>query len=870
MFCGLPLGYIVGLLVAGVVPFIAFDSMWFLLIIPATYVPLWFIADKNPHLFEIMANVYSANPPTRNKDVHGGDNYGPMIVNPSSATQELLGNKIMKEAPAAKHIPYLIARADDVIMTRQGDLMASAILGGVDSLTSEEIDVDAMVDGFTRQVAQLGEQFGFYVNRITLPYNLDLKPVDYDGLSTIIDERWQRHLISRNLQDRVIMLTVSIRPSLADKFGFSSIFNSLKDTDSQRVELKERIEKLNEAMRLFEGFHKETGFRRLKVSDGDWLGLLSTIQGQSFQKRFAVPGQFLSHVCSSANYTFEDKVVIIDDGQRKRFGAMLGIHAYCSETVPIMLDKLEQPHNIVVTNSFTPLRRNATVEKMKLQRRQMEASEDAADSQREEMRLSADNVASGRQVYGDHQMSIMVTAESRKDLEKALSEVWQAAQETGTTLVRERADIGVFKGAFSTMFFGQAPCNWSYRPRKVMVSADNFADFAAFHKTSRGRSHDLTPWGQNITVFPTVTAGAYRFNFHEVGKASEEPSAGHTLVLGRPGSGKTLVTAFLMAQSRRVGARIIAFDKDQGLEMVIRALGGKYSNVKIGHATGLNPFSTETDDRGVAWLTDWLNDILSKGGSLSTVQSVALTQAVKQIAIAQPQLRNFGGLESLITSTDDDGELLARVQEWTIKGRYGWMFSKVADTSMDVSEEIAGIDMSEILDLDVERSAMLAYLFRRIERVIEDRKPTMIVIDEAWKMLNDKIFVKRLQDWLVTMRKKNCVVIMLTQTPGHLEQSHVGSIITETVNTQILFPNNRAKPDDYKILRTNESETAFLCAGAGGHRIALMRSGGDSVFVDVDLGGIDGALTVLGGGRTGAEKAPRNWQTKADFWKDMI
>jgi type IV secretion system protein VirB4 len=68
---------------------------------------------------------------------------------------------------------------------------------------------------------------------------------------------------------------------------------------------------------------------------------------------------------------------------------------------------------------------------------------------------------------------------------------------------------------------------------------------------------------------------------------------------------------------------------------------------------------------------------------------------------------------------------------------------------------VVGIDMSEILDLGTERSALLAYLFRRIERVIEDRRPTLIVIDEAWKMLDDPIFVKRLHDWLVTMRKKN-------------------------------------------------------------------------------------------------------------------
>jgi type IV secretion system protein VirB4 len=182
---------------------------------------------------------------------------------------------------------------------------------------------------------------------------------------------------------------------------------------------------------------------------------------------------------------------------------------------------------------------------------------------------------------------------------------------------------------------------------------------------------------------------------------------------------------------------------------------------------------------------------------------------------------------------------------------------------------VVGIDMSEILDLGTERSALLAYLFRRIERVIEDRRPTLIVIDEAWKMLDDPIFEKRLHDWLVTMRKKNAVVMMLTQTPTHLTRVKVGQIIAESVVTQLLYPNPRANPEDYRILRLNEKEAEFLCTPTGGLRLALLRSAGDSVFVNMDLAALGPALAVLGGGRSGEDRAPYGWRDTPDFWKDM-
>jgi len=161
-----------------------------------------------------------------------------------------------------------------------------------------------------------------------------------------------------------------------------------------------------------------------------------------------------------------------------------------------------------------------------------------------------------------------------------------------------------------------------------------------------------------------------------------------------------------MAQARRADARIIVFDKDQGLEMAVRALGGSYSEIKIGEPTGFNPMVTETDARGAAWLTDWLGDILSRTRPLETVQTVALNDAVRQIVAAEPRLRTFDGLASLVSSTDDEGDLVARVREWTTEGRFGWLFSRPASRAIAIGEDVLGLDMTELLDQDAERSAL--------------------------------------------------------------------------------------------------------------------------------------------------------------------
>ena len=166
-----------------------------------------------------------------------------------------------------------------------------------------------------------------------------------------------------------------------------------------------------------------------------------------------------------------------------------------------------------------------------------------------------------------------------------------------------------------------------------------------------------------------------------------------------------------------------------------------------------------------------------------------------------------------------------------------------------------------------ERMAVLSYIFRQIERVVEDRHPTLIVLDEAWKLLDDPYFGARLENWLVTMRKMNCVVIMLTQYPSQLQDARVGKTIVETVPTQILFPNDRATPEDYAFLRVNEKEAALLTQPTLGQRIALVRSAGDSLFVDADLSALGELLRILGGGRTGEAHVAANWRTNPEFWR---
>ena len=206
----------------------------------------------------------------------------------------------------------------------------------------------------------------------------------------------------------------------------------------------------------------------------------------------------------------------------------------------------------------------------------------------------------------------------------------------------------------------------------------------------------------------------------------------------------------------RLKPRVIVFDKDQGLEMPIRALGGVYTPVKMGVETGFNPFEAESDERGAAWLTDWLEAMLRpKDGEYSprfrskpwqkppaTIPKPRKTSRPSAISVRSCVLSTTARICTPVSASWDKG------------GQFEWLFNGKGQDSLNFKSDVVAFDLSEIFDNDDVRTTWLSYVFRRIERMVEDERPTLIVMDEAWKLLDDPYFQSRLKDWMLTMRRK--------------------------------------------------------------------------------------------------------------------
>lgn len=304
------------------------------------------------------------------------------------------------------------------------------------------------------------------------------------------------------------------------------------------------------------------------------------------------------------------------------------------------------------------------------------------------------------------------------------------------------------------------------------------------------------------------------------------------------------------------------------MEMPVRAMGGAYSSVQMGVKTGFNPFASESDERGSAWLSDWLESLLKpKDGELSPLQIEALAKAASENSKAPLNLQTLRHFRTQLRAVDDQGDLYQRLGRWDQGGQYDWLFGGQGTDSLTFDADVTAFDMTEIFDADLIRTAWLSYVFRRIERVVEDERPTLIVLDEAWKLLDDDYFRDRLKDWMLTMRKKNVALVLLTQRVSHITQSAAGGSILESVTTRLLYPSNKTTEEELAPLKLTENELNFALQSNEDHRLALLQSGDDSSIIDMDLSALGPLLKVLGGGK--GETAPDGWRNDPEFWKGM-
>ncbi len=705
-----------------------------------------------------------------------------------------------REVAAAEFIPYHHHYDSETIVTKNKEIFQIIRVDGFSFETADDEDVDmkkAVRNSLFKSMADGSIALWFHtIRRRKGGFPAGTMP---PGFASFVNEKWYKKHHSKDSYVNELYISVIRKADTAGAAKFGHMLQKVAlatDKASKKESLKDSHKELKEAVYRVLATLRDYGPRVLTTYEKDGstysepLEFLSKIVNCGHTQRMMVPTGDISHYLPIDRLYFGNRAIEIRSLTKTRFAGILSIKEYGPSTAAGILDAyLQMPFELIVSQSYAFINRQVSIGRMQRQQGRMMNAGDPAITLIAEISEALDMTTSGHIAFGQHHMTVMVLEDSLLALENVVSMSLAELVNVGVNPVRE-------KMVLEQCFWAQLPCNFSFIGRKSDINTMNLAAFVSLHNYPTGRIRG-NHWGSAVTVFDTTSGTPYFFNFHL-------RDVGHTTIIGPTGAGKTVLMNFLCCQAQKFNCRLFFFDKDRGADIFIRSLGGSYNIIEPGERLFVQPLQLPDTLENRNFLAEWLRALVTVNDETFTAEDMGrVAEAVSgnyKLAQADRVLRNiapFFGIEG-------PGTLAGRLRLWHRDGQYAGLFDNPVDTVDLSTGSVFGFEMGEVLANKATLAPVLLYLFHKVHLAL-DGTPTIVVLDEAWALIDNNIFASKIKDWLKTLRKLNALVVFATQSVEDATKSSISDTLVQQTATQIFLPNPKA---------TDTYRTAFMLSNA--------------------------------------------------------
>ncbi|WP_018236222.1 conjugal transfer protein TrbE [Ensifer sp. BR816] len=701
-----------------------------------------------------------------------------------------------KNAGLADFLPWAALIAPGVVLNKDGSFQRTARFRGPDLDSATPAELVATTARLNNALRRLGSGWAVFVEAQRNPANDYPESLFADTASALVDvERREQFEESGLLFESSYYLTFVWLPPAEEASRMEAWLYEGRDragVDPWEL-LKGFVDRTARVLHLFEGFVPEAGW----LDDEETLTYLhSTVSVSRHRVRVPETPMYLDALLADQplaggleprlgdvhlrtmtvigfpTITFPG---ILDDLNRLDF-------SYRWSTRAIMLDKTD------ATRLVTKIRRQwfakrksiAAILKEVLTNEQSVLVDSDAANKANEADAALQDLGSDQISEAYVTATVTVWDADPRIAEEKLRLVEKIIQAHDFTCIAETVNA-------IEAWLGGLPGHVYANVRQPPISTLNLAHMIPLSAVWAGPERDEHLDAPPLFYARTEGATPFRFSLH-VG------DVGHTMVVGPTGAGKSVLLALMALQFRRYElSQVFAFDFGGSIRAATLAMGGDWQDLggSISDATSflsmvaLQPLAGIHDTPERAWVADWLVDILvSEGVPITPDVKEHLWTALTSLASAPVAERTVTGLTVLLQST----ALKQALRPYCIGGPYG----RLLDAEMEwLGNASVQVFETEGLIGTGAASAVLAYLFHRIEARFDGR-PSLLIIDEGWRALDDGGFAQKIKEWLKTLRKKNVSVVFSSQSLADIEASPIAPVLVESCPTRIFLANERA------------------------------------------------------------------------------
>lgn len=301
----------------------------------------------------------------------------------------------------------------------------------------------------------------------------------------------------------------------------------------------------------------------------------------------------------------------------------------------------------------------------------------------------------------------------------------------------------------------------------------------------------------------------------------------NSVVFAKSGAGKSYAVKLEILRSLMIGTDVIIIDPENEYENLTQTVGGTYLRVSLTSDRRINPFDIpkplKDEDvqpgdllrANIITLQGLLKVML---GDITPVEESIMDKALIDVyAIhgitmdtVDPQEKTpptMEDLESVLGSMDGGQTLAQRIQKFTT-GTYGGIFNK--PTNVDLS---SGLMVFCIRDLEdalrpIAMYIILNYIWTRVRSELKRR---LLIIDEAWSVMQHEDSAKFLFGLVKRARKYYLGVTTITQDVDDFVNNGYGKPIITNSSMQLLLKQAPSSIEPLtKIFNLTEGEKYML------------------------------------------------------------
>lgn len=737
-------------------------------------------------------------------------------------------NKLVAKKPDENFVPYVCHFDPNTIITKNGELLQIIRITGFsnNSAAKELISLresvrDAVVDNVK------DNKVAFWFNTIRRKKDISPRGNFKDFFSQQVNQAW----IKENKWDDqfvnelyITIIVEGLDTSIVNLNAFMRSFSYMTTRTLHHKFLQEAHKKLTQLAAKVVAQTEEYGAKLLGIAE--WDGILYSEPMRFFGKivnlyeeRYPLSANDISDDLTSHKIAFGDRELEVVGYKNKNFAVMMSLKEYFEVSTNQLERILQLPFEFIITQSFDFTFSKKEIEPYEYQNYILKVSGDEDFRQLSGVAHFIENKQGLDTDYGKLQTTIMLISSTREELEKDLKASFEQFNSLGFVVIRE--DIFL-----EHCFWSQLPGNFRYLRRQKVINTNRIAGFAALHNFPSGLIAG-NKWGPAATVFKTVLNTPYFFNFHD-------GDLGHSLIMGPAGSGKTVLLNFLVTQARRFDGKLFYFDFNNAAKCLIKALGGDYYTIahdalEADNFLKMNPLSLVKDSENQNFLNEFFASLtaFAKDG-ISDDEMELIPQIVDRIFTSHAD--SFT-LATEAFNTSETANIYEKLQIWNDE-RLGHIFG--ASEEINWSSPIMAFDLDEIFAQKPILIPTVNYLLYRIEKEL-DGSPTIIVMNEAWHMIDNLTIGPKIGDFLERMKSKNCIVIFTSENDDSIGESEFVAEVKKHLATEIFMPNPNPQAYYKKLFGLNDEEMEILRMMRDNEKHFLFKHADDSVIATLDL-----------------------------------